>query len=266
MALPRFILVDLDGTVLREGRGISDRTLQAFARARELGIQPLVATGRPRASALRWALALGVEGGLVCHNGAAVYDREARLIAETTIPEATARELVRAARDYPVHFHGFEGDTWLYEREWPGTERYRSRSGLPGRQVDFDRETELRFHKAMFVAGEAEAPAIAADLGRDFAGRLEVYPTGSGFVELVAPGISKGRSASLLVASLGGSMAEVLAFGDAWNDEDMLLMAGTGVAMGNAPEALRLRVGRVAAGVEEDGVARWLEELFNPPS
>lgn len=257
---PRFVAVDLDGTVLVESLGLSERTLRAFRALKAEGIVPLVATGRPRRSALRWVEALGVEAGLVCHNGAVVYDGKARILAETTIPEETARRLILEARKIPVHFHGFVGDEWLYETQREGTARYEGRSAFPGRRVDFDALPRLGFHKAMFVGREEEAPALAERIRGSLGGLLEGYPTGSGFVELVAPGIGKGKSLSVLVESLGGSMDEVIAFGDAWNDEDMLLMAGIGVAMDDAPPELKARVGRSTGSVREDGVAAWLEE------
>ncbi len=257
---PRFVAVDLDGTVLIEGVGLTARTLAAFKALKAGGILPLVATGRPRKSALRWIEALGADSGAVCHNGAVVYDAAAHIVAETTIPETSARRLVEEARHIDVHFHGFAGDEWLFELERPGTARYERRAAFPGRRVSFDELPRLGFHKAMFVGDEDEAIFVTKRIRERMDGLLEIYPTGSGFVELVAPGIGKGKSLSSLVASLGGGMDEVIAFGDAWNDEDMLLMAGIGIAMGNAPEQLKARVGRTTGTVEEDGVASWLEE------
>jgi len=258
----RFVAVDLDGTVLVEHVGLSQRTKSAFVALKSRGIVPLIATGRPRRSSLPWAAALDVDSGMVCHNGAMIYDAEARIIGETTISEEAGRLLIKVARKIPVHFHGFVADEWLFETPRPGTIRYETRSSIKGQRVDFDSLPRLGFHKAMFVGSEEEAPGIAALLRESLGDSVEVYATGSGFVEVVAPGISKGKSLAILLASLGGKMEELIAFGDAWNDEDMLLAAGIGVAMGNAPAELRKRIGRVAEAVTEDGVALWLEDYF----
>jgi len=256
---PRFVAVDLDGTVLLDGR-IGERTLAVFASLRARGLVILVATGRPRRSTLPWAAKLGAVSGLVCHNGAAVYDAAGALLSEVTIEDGTARRLVALARGIPQHFHGFIGDEWYYETPREGTARYEGRSGFPGRRVDFSSMERLGFHKTMFVATEPEVPALVEAVSDSLGPALEIYPTGSGFVELVAPGISKGRSLARLVESLGGRMEEVLAFGDAWNDLDMLRMAGAGVAMGNAPEPMRAQLSLVAPPASEEGVALWLEE------
>jgi hydroxymethylpyrimidine pyrophosphatase-like HAD family hydrolase len=51
----------------------------------------------------------------------------------------------------------------------------------------------------------------------------------------------------------------VMAIGDDFSDIEMLEYAGIGVAMGNAPEAVKARADWVTTTIEEDGVARALE-------
>ncbi|MEI6386969.1 MAG: HAD family hydrolase [Spirochaetota bacterium] len=258
----RFLAVDLDGTVVDGASGVSQATIEVFAALRARGLKLLVATGRSRRSALPWVEILAARDGLICHNGAAVYDAAGKLLTQTVIPESEARSLVELSRSLPYHFHGFVGDEWLFERIDAETERYEKRSGFKGRKVDFDSIPDLGFNKAMFVATEEDVPAISSRIRVALGDSVEIYPTGSGFVEVVAPGVSKGVSLDFLVQRLGGSMSEVIAFGDAGNDEDMLRKAGLGIAMGDASDELKERIGRVTAKVSEDGVATWLTEFF----
>jgi hydroxymethylpyrimidine pyrophosphatase-like HAD family hydrolase len=51
----------------------------------------------------------------------------------------------------------------------------------------------------------------------------------------------------------------VMAIGDDFSDLEMLEYAGIGVAMGNAPEAVKARADWVTTTIEKDGVARALE-------
>jgi 5-amino-6-(5-phospho-D-ribitylamino)uracil phosphatase len=60
---------------------------------------------------------------------------------------------------------------------------------------------------------------------------------------------------------LGVPLAEVMAIGDAANDESMFRVAGTAVAMGQAPAALRELAHLVAPDVEADGVATVLDAI-----
>src|ERR1044072_8987471 len=71
---PRLIATDLDGTLLRDDKTVSDRTVAALAAAARAGIEVFFVTGRPS----RWmdVVSAHVHGhGLaICANGAAVVD------------------------------------------------------------------------------------------------------------------------------------------------------------------------------------------------
>jgi len=53
--------------------------------------------------------------------------------------------------------------------------------------------------------------------------------------------------------------SEIVAFGDDYNDVDMLTDFGIGVAMGNAVGKAKAVADYVCLGNGEDGIAKWLE-------
>ncbi|MDF3008536.1 MAG: ybhA, partial [Enterobacter kobei] len=60
------------------------------------------------------------------------------------------------------------------------------------------------------------------------------------------------------VAAQGLSMQDVIAFGDNFNDISMLEAAGTGIAMGNADEAVKARADVVIGDNSTDTIAEYL--------
>lgn len=56
-------------------------------------------------------------------------------------------------------------------------------------------------------------------------------------------------------------MNKVMAFGDSFNDLEMLSTVGFGVAMGNGEDAAKSAAQFVYPSVDEDGVLRGLQEL-----
>jgi hydroxymethylpyrimidine pyrophosphatase-like HAD family hydrolase len=56
------------------------------------------------------------------------------------------------------------------------------------------------------------------------------------------------------------SLSEVAAFGDDYNDVDMLRECGAGVAMSNAIDECKAAADYICGDCDDDGVARWLEE------
>ena len=55
---------------------------------------------------------------------------------------------------------------------------------------------------------------------------------------------------------------EIIAFGDNFNDLDMLQYAGLSVAMGNAPDDIKLAAKEVTASNDEEGIALVLKRIF----
>ena len=82
------------------------------------------------------------------------------------------------------------------------------------------------------------------------------------FIEFAAGSASKESALQVLTRQLGITSAQVMAFGDAENDAEMLSFAGIGVAMGNAAEILKQIADMVTASNAEDGVAQTIEKLL----
>ncbi len=85
---------------------------------------------------------------------------------------------------------------------------------------------------------------------------------GFGYFDVVQPGVSKATGIRVLMDAFGIDASEVMAFGDAGNDADMLRLAGVGVAMGNASDELKSIADLVCDPCEEQGVLKVLEEVF----
>lgn len=58
----------------------------------------------------------------------------------------------------------------------------------------------------------------------------------------------------------GFSKEEAIAFGDGENDIEMLEAAGTGIAMGNAKDAVKERADLICKSAEEDGIYEYCLE------
>jgi hydroxymethylpyrimidine pyrophosphatase-like HAD family hydrolase len=82
-------------------------------------------------------------------------------------------------------------------------------------------------------------------------------------VDVVNPAASKGAGVAAAAAEIGVGAAEIMAIGDNYNDLEMLLFAGTGVVMANAPLSLREISGlHPTASNSEDGVALAIEKFI----
>lgn len=267
-AVPRLIATDLDGTLLRDDKSVSERTIAALAAAEEAGIEVFFVTGRPA----RWMDVVSdhVHGhGLaICGNGAAVVDLHSggRLVRVRDLPRPTALDVVRTLREAaPGTSFAVELATGIhYEPAYPpfhldpgatvaSAEKLLHETG-PGQGAPV---LKLLAHHTDLTPDGFLALARAA--AGDRASITRSSPTA--LLEISGHGVSKASTLALCCAERGISSDEVVAFGDMPNDVEMLTWAGTSYAMGNAhPDVLAAASGRTVAN-NEDGVAVIVEEL-----
>ncbi|MFY1677808.1 HAD hydrolase family protein [Streptomyces sp. WMMC905] len=271
---PRLIATDLDGTLLRDDKTVSPRTVAALAAAEEAGVEVFFVTGRPA----RWmdAVSEHVHGhGLaICGNGAAVVDLHGeagshRFVTVRELARDNALEAVRRLRDaapgtvYAVEqTYGFnqEPDYPRLHLEIPDV--LAPAEELLGRNGPAPREPVLKilaFHPRLDPDTFLRV-ARAAIGGR--AGVTRSSP--NALVEISGPGVSKASTLALCCAERGISHEAVVAFGDMPNDVEMLSWAGRSYAMGNAhPDVVAAASGRTYAN-NDDGVAIVIERLLRP--
>ncbi|MEU3076220.1 Cof-type HAD-IIB family hydrolase [Streptomyces laurentii] len=264
----RLIATDLDGTLLRDDKTVSARTVAALAAAEQAGIEVFFVTGRPA----RWmdVVSEHVHGhGLaICANGAAVVDLHGgkTFLDVRPLLRPTALDVVKALRTT------VPGTTFAVEM----TSGIHYEPGYPPFFLD-PGATVAAAEKLLFedVPGTADPvlkllaqhPELDPDafLGtaREAAGGLASFTRSSptALLEISGLGVSKASTLARCCAERGIAPEEVVAFGDMPNDIEMLGWAGRSYAMGNAhPDAVAAATGRTA-GNNEDGVALVIERL-----
>ncbi|MCQ9131067.1 MULTISPECIES: Cof-type HAD-IIB family hydrolase [Streptomyces] len=269
---PRLIATDLDGTLLRDDKSVSDRTVAALAAAEKAGIEVFFVTGRPA----RWMDVVSdhVHGhGLaICGNGAAVVDLHGgpgahRFVKVRELARDNALDAVRLLREAaPGTMYAVEQTYGFYqEPEYPKMHMEIPDHLAPAEQLlapDAPGAGEpvlkiLAFHPTL----DPDAFLTLARLAiGDRATVTRSSP--SALLEISGPDVSKASTLALCCAERGISHEEVVAFGDMPNDVEMLTWAGRSYAMGNAhPDVLAAASGRTAAN-NEDGVALVIEQLL----
>ena len=110
------------------------------------------------------------------------------------------------------------------------------------------------FVKGLFIGHPDVLPVLDRDLAEAIGNRARVVRTHRNYLELVPPEASKGRALRELAAHLGVPLERVIAVGDHENDIEMLVEAGLGVAMPEAPESVRAAADLIAPTAAEGGL------------
>ncbi|WP_328561485.1 HAD family hydrolase [Streptomyces coelicoflavus] len=269
---PRLIATDLDGTLLRDDKSVSPRTVAALAAAEKAGIEVFFVTGRPA----RWmdVVSAHVHGhGLaICGNGAAVVDLHGgpgrhRFVKVRELPQENALDAVRLLRQAaPGTVYAVE-QTYGFHQEpaYPKLHMEDPDDLLPaeeilapgGRAAAEPVLKILAFHPELDPDGFLTLARLAIG---DRANVTRSSP--SALLEISGPDVSKASTLALCCAERGISHEEVVAFGDMPNDVEMLTWAGRSYAMGNAhPDVVDAASGRTVAN-NNDGVAVVIERIL----
>ncbi|MFC9080653.1 Cof-type HAD-IIB family hydrolase [Streptomyces sp. NPDC057062] len=269
---PRLIATDLDGTLLRDDKSVSERTVAALAAAEEAGIEVFFVTGRPA----RWMDIVSdhVHGhGLaICGNGAAVVDLHGgpgthRFVKVRELPRDNAVDAVRLLRDAaPGTVYAIEQTYGFYqEPDYPKLHMESPDLRAPAEELLARDAPGTRQPVLKILAYHPDLdPDAFLTLARLAVGnRASITRSSpSALLEISGPGVSKASTLALCCAERGISHEEVVAFGDMPNDVEMLSWAGQSYAMGNAhPDVIAAASGRTVAN-NEDGVAVVIERIL----
>ena len=266
----KLLVVDIDGTLLDKNGAISVEDKKALARARSLGIQVSLSTGRVVKACLKILSQLSLDGYHMFFDGALVCNPgKGKEVYVEPISQELVRQMVDFARLNEINLELFSATHFFIERETWVTDIRRQFFSLEPTIVDFSKLWQNeRIIKGGLVVSSVEEKAKANDFYLHFKNRLNFSLTGTpaypdiDFFNVVAAEVSKGKALAALVSFLGIPLTEVMAIGDGANDITLLSSAGLAIAMGNAPEELKAVADYVTLDVDHNGVAAAVSKFL----
>jgi Cof subfamily protein (haloacid dehalogenase superfamily) len=260
---------DLDGTVLRRNLRITRGTVVALQRLRERGMKLVVATGRRFEDAREYARRLGFadHDPLICYGGSLVRRINGETLLHRTLPGSLGIEVLEWAAGRDLHARVFVDGRIITSPGTPAALEHLRRYAEPGVSVvdspaDWLREGGEEPTKLVIVDRPDDIRGWLEQAQTAFAGRLFVTRSLPHYVEVGSLEGTKASALGFLCQRWRIEPERVLAFGDADNDIDMLRFAGHGVAVGGMTGEVREAADEVVPGVDEDGVAGYVETLL----
>lgn len=265
----RLIATDLDGTLLDSSSSVTPRTRAALDAARARGIHVIPVTARQPIGLRAIAAGAAFDEWALCSNGAyAVHLTEGRMLFAEELPADTIRTLAEALRaSIPgLLFASVRegGETFVAQHGYAEIADLSDHRRDPKTMGGVPLEQVLAAPSLKFVIRHPElAPAALFDTLRSLGlTGFEATLSGAPFVEVMAEGVTKATGLARLCMHLGVDRADVVAFGDALNDVEMLRWAGHGVAMADAAAVVQDAADETTTSNDDDGVARVVERLL----
>ena len=253
----RLLLFDLDGTLLRSDKTISQRTRRALQRCREKGILIGVSTSRGEQNALSFIAELQPEiliasgGALVKYNNEYIYRAEFSQ-EETKQMITTAREV--CGMDCEITIDTIDSHYWNYKID----PKKQDRSWGDSIYTDFKDFEKSSLKMCVEIFDDAQAERL-----RELLPDCDCIRFSDGYwYKFTKKTATKENAIKEVCTVCDIRTEEIMAFGDDYADIGMLELCGKGIAMGNAIAAVRERADVIIDSNDADGIAKYLEQYL----
>jgi Cof subfamily protein (haloacid dehalogenase superfamily) len=258
------LALDLDGTILGLHLELDPRDVEAVRRLVAAGVTVIACTGRPFPGAAPWAERLGLEGPIVCYQGAQVRNLDGSVVLDRGVPHDLAMEVIRLARERRLHVQAYRDDRLIVERDREEAHVYARHAGMDVHVVDdLDEAMGPTTPKLVIVAAPEVNEALLPEARQRWAGKLNVATSVSEYLEFTSVESDKATALRFLCERLGVAQEQVVAVGDGRNDASMIAWAGLGVAVEGSPPEVIAAADRTIPAPGNAGIQRLSEALLS---
>jgi len=228
------------------------------------GVMVIACTGRPFPGAVPWVERLGLEGPIVCYQGAQVRALDGEMILDHGVWHDLAMEVVRYARERDLHIQAYRDDELMVERDRPEAHRYAEHAGMDVHVVgDLDLAMGPTTPKLVIVSAPGTLEAILPDVRARWKDRLNAATAVPEYLEFTSAETDKATALRFLSDRFGIAQSEVAAVGDGRNDASMIAWAGFGVAVEGSPPEVVAAAARTIPRPGHGGIEQLAEALLS---
>lgn len=268
----KIIFSDVDGTLLDSNRTISESTIYEVNKIKDRIPFVLVSSRMPKQMGYLQKMLGTLHFPVIAYNGGLILDGE-KVLSSTEIDIDLVEKIVLLNEekfDGKIHISLYHNDLWYAPQNdfWVEREENNTKTSpeiRSNREVIKQWKSEkIGAHKLMLMGDANLIEEMFSILNKDFADKLHIYRAKDTYIEIADIKVSKLTGIKeLLRQKYAFSVDEAMAFGDNYNDLEMIEGVKYGIAVANAREEVK----KVAYGVtfhhKEDGVARYLSSFFN---
>ncbi len=265
----KIIALDVDGTLVDHQGKLNPLDRDALIRVqKEKGVRLIIATGRPYAAMKHLGEELELDkynGYLMPYNGGEAYSsRTGERLWQKAFPIKYVPKLYELSKAKDLTILTYTKEFVLTENvDDPYLAKELQITQMPTQKLNnFVEEIPSDISKCLVVGSAEDIEALEQDVLSALGDCIGAFRSDPTFLELVPKGINKALSIERLLKDLNFSAENLMAFGDSYNDLEMLEFASLGVAMGNAREEIKARANAVTLSNEEAGIASFINKLF----
>lgn len=238
----KIIASDLDGTLLQNNSQIiSPRMIEIIEELHQKGILFVAASGRQYPNLYRLFEPVSQHMAFICENGGLVMYQD-QVVSKSPMDRTIGLELMEDIWKRPGCEVQLSGQNTSYLKPKSEDFEYRMKHIVKNNVTIMENPA---FVTEDFVKISVyEEAGIKENSGDYFINKwqdkLKCTISGHGWLDFTAPFVNKGYAMSILLDKLALSPSEAMAFGDNYNDLELLSLVKYGYVMNNAVEDIKI--------------------------
>lgn len=267
----KLIVTDMDGTVLGEDHKITEENRIALKEAEKIGIKVVFATGRFHDSAKEHINFLDNIMPIISSNGSIIkHPITNEVLYSNFIDKDICFKIMNIVDKYNLKYQIYTDEKILQkyetEEEMIFMKEFIAKNFSDTTEIVFKKDLKeyIKNSKVLKFNIIGMTNSVMLDKAKcdlQFINNIEITSSWKDNLEIMNEGSHKGNAVEYLSNLLGIDRECIIAFGDNYNDLSMIEFAGTGVAMGNAEEAVKNIANYVTDKNGNSGVAKAINNL-----
>lgn len=241
----KYLVFDLDDTLLRRDRTISDYTVEVLKKAQDKGMFIVFNTSRSVQHSQRYIDLVHPDYGIYS-GGCQIFNKDKEIFSRL-IPSDDVEIITKYLTSLGMMI-SVQTKTTFYASD----KEYKGQNAV---WTDFTNGLKEAAFKILAFSMDFK---LVKEIADKFNLEWQNY-LGSGWNRLSIKGATKWNGIEHLLELVKGNKNEVAAFGDDYGDMEMIELSGLGVAMANSKKEVLDIAPNIAPNNDEDGCAKFIE-------
>lgn len=265
----KLILSDIDGTILDNNHQVDAHLRDTITELKKESIPFVLASARSPHGMFPIAQELNLGANLIaCYNGALIVEgnkEHYQTLIEHGLSKADVKKIVALIKKQFSHIsiNFYSGGDWIVEEidQWVQIEADITKESPDIRNFDtLLTDDSIPIHKLLLIANTQAIQEFFTYLKRVNFEDASFYLSKDNYLEVTSQSVSKENALLEIAKYYDISLSQTMAIGDNYNDIPMLKLAGLGVAMANAPQAVKNEADIETVSNNDNGVSKVIED------
>ena len=258
------VFSDVDETLLNDQHCITPLTLLTIKKIQQQGIPFVIVSARSPSGIYPILKENNLVCPMICYGGGMILNHENEIIYEKGMETSLALKIINyiEANNFDIAWCIYSFDDWLVkdclDPRIIKEEQIVKAKSRQGNQIEIKKLSKV--HKILCICNHEHINDLETKLKIMFK-ECQIVKSSNILIEITHQNISKAFAIKKYCDLLNINIKNTIAFGDQYNDLEMLKIVGCGIAMKNAPLGIKKEVKQVTKDNNHDGIYFALSKL-----